>query len=725
VDSDEEAPSSTASSEDSPAPGCCDEVRACRVRIGLRCFGLVSDPLASLQLVGIDCSRYYGAWAHCCCCIACFIAIGIVLFFFFKLQTLLGAGTIIGVLPWLFISCCLGSYFCVLVCTTSAGIRTVMSAVGRTSSDPERPQRVLAAYDRRGDFDTDVGVLDVNSARTLRLLVKSHDEVIMDALKIGFNTNILEKFRGDDRSQHFLLASSLLGADDPESVNQRLRVIVNDKEGMDVYALDDVPPCVPSFSIDETLRQSGVKWQRALSTVLLPMARSRAVLLRWALGQGFDAPIGMDFHWIKQRVGRTLDAVDEMNVARLLIVPPREELLQTVAEYDAMAGEAGTLLKHLRTKRMKSLFRAGFLALLEGTVDSSESLRSRLQVAVAGKHKHELLQLLCRASEEFIQSLPTAEKESILGVFGENLEEDDEEIGSLHSSERVSSTTVPTSGSAPTGPLVTRSPTISSVTSSSRFPGPKIRAAPGLFDWLVTRCGPQAAEQFEIALEAAEHAVEVAYEAVEEQAEQLIEHVKGPSSGHLARMLLNPAQASCKKIRKDVANNRAWQDKTILSKRYLAEIHYCIERKDAIGLVGLLMHLEDEQRLLVQERYEDAYGDDEEDSLSLARAICTSMRRQGEMEVILLGMVRSPEWVWARTLWEACCGGLIGLGTDEETLTSVIVLNWDRKRQLKDALLTISKWKGKQYTLQGLIDSEIENASFKLIMHNLLDEGWC
>merc|ERR1712232_118287 len=125
-----------------------------------------------------------------------------------------------------------------------------------------------------------------------------------------------------------------------------------------------------------------------------------------------------------------------------------------------------------------------------------------------------------------------------------------------------------------------------------------------------------------------------------------------------------------------------------------------------MGLAVLLTHMSPKRRLQLQREYTASFKK-ESWYKPLAEAICS--HHWGLMEVILLGMIRPSEWVWARTLYEACCGGLIGLGTDEETLACVVVLNWHQRPELKNALVKVCKWKGKNTTLQALIDEEIEN----------------
>jgi len=79
------------------------------------------------------------------------------------------------------------------------------------------------------------------------------------------------------------------------------------------------------------------------------------------------------------------------------------------------------------------------------------------------------------------------------------------------------------------------------------------------------------------------------------------------------------------------------------------------------------------------------------------------------------------EWVWARVIYEACCGGLVGLGTDEQTLTSAIVLNWGTREVLRDALLHFFMWKrGQMVTLEELIYGEIDSDSLRLVMLDFL-----
>merc|ERR1712190_128580 len=102
------------------------------------------------------------------------------------------------------------------------------------------------------------------------------------------------------------------------------------------------------------------------------------------------------------------------------------------------------------------------------------------------------------------------------------------------------------------------------------------------------------------------------------------------------------------------------------------------------------------QKAEVLEQYQEKEG------ISWAEAVCKQDWHL--MEMVLLGVALPPAWVWARTLYESCFGGLTGLGTDEETLASIMVLNWSTQSNLTDALLAICKYKGHETTIEKLLE---------------------
>lgn len=241
---------------------------------------------------------------------------------------------------------------------------------------------------------------------------------------------------------------------------------------------------------------------------------------------------------------------------------------------------------------------------------------------------------------------------------------------------------------------------------------------------MAASCEPNVRDKLRAVYGAAERAAERAYEIVEEQAEYISESLVGPPSEHLIHMLIRDGGDGHSleySSDSDEEADDAWTPETLHSDRYITELHYCLGKGDAMGLAGLLMHLSPKQGEQVQQIYESNFGHSKKFE-HLAEGIVK--RNLGLMEAVLLGMILPSEWVWARTLYEACCGGFTGFGTDEETLTTVVIASWDTRPQLKHALLQISAWKGKESTLEGLIDNEIENVNFKLILRNLMDTGW-
>merc|ERR1712025_161763 len=111
-----------------------------------------------------------------------------------------------------------------------------------------------------------------------------------------------------------------------------------------------------------------------------------------------------------------------------------------------------------------------------------------------------------------------------------------------------------------------------------------------------------------------------------------------------------------------------------LSEYYKEEIRRCMRRKDVMGMLALLVPLDDEQRgqLLENDNYTLESEADEKESefhMCLPALVCKCNWKL--MELVVLGHLMPSEYVWARTLYEACYGGVTGpgLGTDEATLT--------------------------------------------------------
>jgi len=155
-----------------------------------------------------------------------------------------------------------------------------------------------------------------------------------------------------------------------------------------------------------------------------------------------------------------------------------------------------------------------------------------------------------------------------------------------------------------------------------------------------------------------------------------------------------------------------------VSDRFIGEVQECFNTDDTMGMVGLLMHMDDHQKAKLLQHYQlikrRASGQH-----ALSEEICK--KNWGRMELILLRCLERQEWVWGRVIYEACSGGVTGLGTDEKSLTSAMILNWDRRTFLSESICLIYKWKkGKEMTLDKLIDSEIESAVFKMVLKSIL-----
>lgn len=183
---------------------------------------------------------------------------------------------------------------------------------------------------------------------------------------------------------------------------------------------------------------------------------------------------------------------------------------------------------------------------------------------------------------------------------------------------------------------------------------------------------------------------------------------------HLLTMLANGG----KEARSEAADDRMVHELNVcLTDRGSSiSVKARVNTVDKMGLLCLLMSMDDKERINAQVKYAEAYPGQTLDSE-------IRKKTQGVLQAILLSMMMPPAWVWARVIYEACCGGWtgMGLGTDEETLTAVIVLNWHRRQKLCVALETVYfQETGKKKTMQELITSEIENVNFRKILLSLL-----
>lgn len=669
------------------------------MKCGLKCFGCFPDPLGHLRYLGIDLSRFYGPCGKRLCIMAFVLVVIVWLYMATPARHLYGSVPMFSLAPWIMILFALGCYLLLLVCSTHAGIRLIMSTVGKTQADPHRARRVRSAYRRIGNLDEDLSVLDANSEFLLQNLMKDHDELVREALQRGFNNDFLERVRGDVESQRFLLGACILALETPKSFGEKTHVHEDDDGKIVVCSPNEVPNSKKHISLDTALRGSGIKEEIALSTALLPPSRSRAVLLSWAMGKSIDAKRGVNFAWVKQGLGKALNQTDEMNAVRLFVIPPLPERQRTVEEYDALLGSRGSFVRHVKEGRMNEDFRVALLALAESIAfDDVGRLLEALRRGLASGNSPGIITALCRASDTALRSIPESDKNALRVFF--------------HSEQVRSDTEARQSAKARV----------------SALPVAPSKEQSALSGWL-SKCAPQAVDKLELIVERAEQVQQLAEQAVGAVVEavgDLAEAIRGPRIDHLVHMLLASGEVHASQ-EADLGYLPVFSD------RYMAEVRYCLEEGDPVGLVGLLLDLDEDSRLDLRREYsrqpprsfsdeaEDESFDVNEEYLALPRDICR--HRWHMMELVLLGMCMPPYWVWARTLYEACFGGITGLGTDEETLTAVLALNWHQKPMLRKALLHIVRWKGKTLTMEQIIEREIENPHFKrLLLHLLVEE---
>lgn len=683
--------------DDEHQPNCWDRMRARRVYWGLRLFGLVPDPLMHLRLVGIDCSSFYRRCGQRCCCAGLFLTLVTCMYITLEFNKLFGYAPILVYVPVALVLFAFGLYLVCLACSTRTGIHAIMHALGPTKQDLHRPVRVRTAYKRLSDLDTDIQVLDGHSATAVRQLLQHKDEVLRDALERGFNKDFLSTITGDDESQRFLLAACLMTADDAAKLNEHLRVYTIDGQTK-VCGLRDVPEGMEPYSVDEMLRQSGFKEEIGLSMCLLSRCAGRAVLLRWAMGHSYAAKIGLNLTWIQQGLGKALNSVDELTVARLLLVPPRSELRETIQEYDKLAGASGKFREHISGQPMNADFRVALLALCDSSLRdqpyTADAFAQQVHLAVTRRDTKLTIQLLCLADPETVVELPQEVKEQISVYFGST--QAAQPPGSWQSVQSSKAS------------VLGRPSSIDSGCKLFVWPGPSGRMPYWLNACTAPRsvvgryCSNELAERFEVVLEPLETAAKKVKEAAKDAADDLADLIMGPSTDRLIHLLLN---------------SRSITQAGQLNAFFFLEVKERFEDKDAMGLVALLTQLDiDARRQLVEEYPERT------DGASITETICKL--DWCLMELVLLGLLHGPhcpEWVWARTLYEACRGGLTGLGTDEETLTSVVRLNWDHREKLSDALLQICRWKGYKKSIRELIEEELEHVHFRMIILAFLE----
>jgi len=650
--------STSSSNQSDPDPELGDKVRARRINHGLKLFRCVRDPFAPLRYIGLDFSTYYRKLGYCSC-----IA-GILMILFIPCYFILGGPFYLGnIYPWTFLPLIViflvaGCYCLLLVFVSSLGVRTMMDAVARTPKDSQRPRRVRKAYESLGDLQKDLSYMDSNSAYAMGLMLKRRETIIKESIQRGFNVGFL-----DTDSQSTLLAACIVTSRHPVKLNESLRLYLDDSGKTQICESDAVPKKKKSCTLDEIFRRSGGKEEVALAMKLSPKAKAHAIYLRWALGnsleEGDDLPT---LGWMAQGMRHLFDKVDELNAVRLLAnlsVSDRQAALQA---YDQMSGGPGAFHDHLQKAKISSQeFRTALVSLTQpqnrGVLGN---FMASLQQALGGKSKDHTIRALCAHDGS---EIPEPTKRDIHNLFG------------IESNGAAGS---PTKGAAH---QVTQRGWLSHI--------------------------PIIGNKVEHAVEEVSDVVHSVGTSVVSTATHVYEDIKavleGPDPKVLVKMLMR---------------DHTVKREDHVSDRFIGEVQECFNTDDTMGMVGLLMHMDDHQKAKLLQHYQlikrRASGQH-----ALSEEICK--KNWGRMELILLRCLERQEWVWGRVIYEACSGGVTGLGTDEKSLTSAMILNWDRRTFLSESICLIYKWKkGKEMTLDKLIDSEIESSVFKMVLKGIL-----
>eukprot|EP00927_Polykrikos_kofoidii_P086735 TRINITY_DN9812_c0_g1_i1.p1 TRINITY_DN9812_c0_g1~~TRINITY_DN9812_c0_g1_i1.p1 ORF type:complete len:1019 (-),score=153.07 TRINITY_DN9812_c0_g1_i1:98-3154(-) len=144
------------------------------------------------------------------------------------------------------------------------------------------------------------------------------------------------------------------------------------------------------------------------------------------------------------------------------------------------------------------------------------------------------------------------------------------------------------------------------------------------------------------------------------------------------------------------------------SERYLVELEACMKETtmgtastDELGLIGLLVPVNAKDRSMLQTQYQARFGRNLLNDLHLATVDSVIL------EELVLGLAHDDQnWPWARTLYEAMRGGWTGIGTDESTLTDIIVLNLDNLQGVQEQYREVTTRRGAPENLLEAVTAE-------------------
>eukprot|EP00927_Polykrikos_kofoidii_P077385 TRINITY_DN74325_c0_g1_i1.p1 TRINITY_DN74325_c0_g1~~TRINITY_DN74325_c0_g1_i1.p1 ORF type:complete len:725 (-),score=96.14 TRINITY_DN74325_c0_g1_i1:242-2332(-) len=637
----------------------CDRIRAFRMKIGLRCIGCIPDPFSYLSYVGVDLTSFYFPVCKILCSIAGVMVAFVVIVCVRRYSTVFW-NFCIPLLPWVVILSCVGGYFGLLGWSTYAGVRVIMtSVIGRNPKDFDRPRRVLAAYRATGNFETDMSVLTDNAKSFIEMLLKDNRALVREAIQEGFNTDFLERVRGDNVSNGCLCAACVLSFDELKS--DTVYVYTDSQRRYVICTKDQLPDDASDvMSLGKALEGTGEKKDFALSITLEQRETGIAKFLAWALGTGIAS--------VQNRVAALFNQVDEMSVFRLLATMEPSERQKIVAEYDAMHSLNGSFREHVHKKRMNADFRQALLELLDDvSIFHAEELSEKLLDALATSNKTAIICALCHASEAAIDSLSTEIKERVHFFFDD-------------------------------------------IESKKRHPIRSRLSSRGLFSALT-------GELENLGLKTAAAVEAVATDTLT-KASHTVEHagdsLRDPSITHLVDILLTSGRGVS-----GFSDRYVQAVECCVEEGDFMGLVGLLLHLDSQSRLNLRR---DYGRRCASSHadVEDPVGDDGV-SIALARDIC--MNYKIEDAVITVGMIMPSYWTYALAIYYAFFGGFLGLGTDEASLMKVLVLNWHQRPALREAFVEICKWHGKPYSLEEIIKSEIESEQLCMMLQHFVVEA--